>query len=163
MKLRSVIILYLTSISFAYGQGVSPEVVSTAGDSFVGSNIQLDWTVGEVAISTLQSTVQITQGFHQPYYYILETEELPVSIGTIKIFPNPTSDWLEMELRLKESQLVDIHLYDMQGKLIWQTTRDGAYILEKKSLQNLPKGSYVLSFLMHQNQTIQTYKIEKVK
>ena len=69
----------------------SGEVLAVAGGSHPVAQIQLDWTLGELAIHPIPYVAgQLTQGFHQPVYGVSRTQELPAFIGRINVFPNPT-------------------------------------------------------------------------
>ncbi len=58
-------IALLVSVSFS---GYSQSVISTAGKSATGTNVQLSWTIGEPVIKTLTgSGVILTQGFQQSW------------------------------------------------------------------------------------------------
>jgi len=146
-----------------YSQSLSPEIVSTAGETFQGTSIQIDWTLGELAITTIQnSTLQITQGFHQPNYIVTNVDELPQKIGEINVFPNPTSDWLEITFSFNQMKEVYTRLYDIHGKLILEKENNGKFISERISLSELPNGNYFLNFLIDGNQYSQTFKIQKI-
>ena len=90
------LLIFSTLLSFvALAQGSNPEVISASGNSIQNNSFQLDWTLGEVTITTIENnTSQITQGFHQPYFEITSTNEIPSEYGNIEIFPNPTFDWI---------------------------------------------------------------------
>ena len=125
--------------------------------------MQIDWTLGELTITTLQnSSQQISQGFHQPNYIITSIEELPTEIGQISIHPNPTSGWLEMNLNFARSEKVQIQLFDIQGKLIWTINKQGIQISEKTNLADLPSANYFLHFLVDENKYSKSFTIQKL-
>lgn len=46
---------------------ITPEIIATTGNSARTNTLQLDWTVGELAVTPVQNAaIQVTQGFHQP-------------------------------------------------------------------------------------------------
>lgn len=66
-----IFILVLVLAMNTYAQNSSPEIVSSAGATYKGNSMQIDWTLGELAITSIQnSSQQLTQGFHQPNYTI---------------------------------------------------------------------------------------------
>jgi hypothetical protein len=148
----------------AYSQSTSPQIVSTAGETFQGTSIQIDWTLGELAITTMQSSsFQITQGFHQPNYILTSLDELPEAIGQIKIYPNPTSDLLEMNLIFDQKRNVQIQIFDIQGKQILEKHNEGQQISESISLVELPSGNYFIKVKIDGNKFSQTFKVQKIK
>lgn len=146
----------------AIAQSISPEVLSSAGRSFRGVSIQIDWTLGETAITSLQTPYQqITQGFHQPHHAI--TNDLPEKAGQIIVFPNPTQDVLQVEMLFIQDRHVHIQLYDVSGKLLWTREVSGQSILQEVNLSTYPNGNYLLCFSIDQNEFSQSFKIQKVK
>lgn len=146
----------------AIAQSISPKVLSSAGRTFQGTSAQIDWTLGEIAITTLQThDQQITQGFHQPHYTL--TNELPKKVGQIKVFPNPTQDVLQVEMLFIQDRHVHIQLYDISGRLLWTREVSGQSILQEVNLSTYPSGNYLLCFSIDQNEFSQNFKIQKVK
>ena len=79
---------------------VAPYVVTGCGASLQGYSmvsLKSDFTLGEIAIETISSEdFMLTQGFHQPSLGIISITENPHS--RISIYPNPTTDFLNLEL-----------------------------------------------------------------
>ena len=66
MKKPLLLLLSFLLWSLGYSQSVSPEVTASSGDHFIGTNVQLSWTIGETMIKTyVNNSNQLTQGFHQ--------------------------------------------------------------------------------------------------
>ncbi len=162
LNMTRTLLLFLPAIWIgeAFSQNSIPEIVSACGETFRGANMQIDWTLGEVSIATIQnSSHQITQGFHQPYYSIVE---FPGGIAEIVVYPNPTPDRMEIGLTFDKSRKVQIRLFDNKGSLIWKINREGRQIVERASLSRLPSGNYLLHFLVGRNQFSKTFKILKI-
>jgi hypothetical protein len=115
MKINTIVmfsLLYATTIS-------AQEVVSTQGDSYSNSNAGIDFTIGEVIINTgTDGSHDLTQGFHQTNWNILGVEDFAPDYEA-SIFPNPTSDVLNIKTSSFEN--VTYTLYDAQGKLVLQS------------------------------------------
>ncbi len=162
MKSRFLLLFATLWIGHIHAQSSSPEVVSSAGDTFQGDNIRIEWTLGELAITTIQNPPQqITQGFHQPVYTITSIDELPEDIGEISVFPNPTSDIMEMRLNFNQYQKVQIRLTDTQGRVLITKEISGQNLSDRTDIRELPRGSYFLIFFIN-NQYTQTFKIQKL-
>ena len=71
---KYVVLLFISCIAFlAPGQSISSYVVATAGESAEAGGISISWTLGEIAIETLEDnagTLTLTQGFQQGYFEI---------------------------------------------------------------------------------------------
>jgi len=144
------------------GQSLNPEIVSSAGETYQGSSMQIDWTLGELSIVTIQNaSKQITQGFHQPIYTITSVNELPQELGEVNVYPNPTSGIIMIKINLDNTQNVRVQLIDFNGKLIWTKKENGSQIEWVESIKNLPNGTYFLNLMFNGNKHSQTFKILK--
>ena len=163
MKKSLSIFLFVLWINNVNSQRSYLEIVSSAGEIYKTNSMQIDWTIGELAITTMQNTTQqITQGFHQANYIITNVNDLPKEIGHIQVYPNPTSDRIEMELNFDKTRNVKIHLIDPTGRLIWVKQENGIKIKKVENIANLSDGTYFLNFLIDNRQYLQTYKIQKL-
>ncbi|MEM6379187.1 MAG: T9SS type A sorting domain-containing protein [Bacteroidota bacterium] len=163
MKKSLTLLVFIMWSITTHAQSSSPEVVSCAGETYQGTNVEISWTLGELAITTIQnSSHQITQGFHQPNYVITSIGELPNEIGEIKVFPNPVSDQIEMNLNFSQSRDVEVRLMDINGRIIWATKNSGSLIKQVKKVDHLSSGTYILHFLIDGNSYSQSFKIQKI-
>lgn len=164
MKFVIVLYCYLAFPIVLLSQEIDPQVLSTSGSSFTTNNIQLDWTLGEMAITSIQnSSLQITQGFHQPYYVITLTKELPIDIGVVSVFPNPTAQQVEVRLDLLEDFPFAAELIDVTGKLIWKQNFQSNTKFFQKDLRALPSGVYFLNLTFDQNRFRKVVKVQKIR
>ena len=162
MKITLPLLLFALGIGNANAQSSSPEIISSAGNIFQGNSIQIDWTLGELAIATIQnSSQQITQGFHQPNYTITSVNELPVEIGQIQVYPNPATDLIKMSINFNERKNVKTQLFDLNGRLLWTIENSGTQIEQVKNIAGLSNGTYFLHFSIEGNANSQSFKIQK--
>ena len=142
--------LALSTITYAQ------EVVSTQGDSYSNGSAMIDFTIGEVVINTAtDGTNDLTQGFHQTNWNFLGVEDNAPSYA-VTIFPNPTSDVLNIKTSTFEN--VTYTLYDAQGKLVMQNILTA----EQTPIQvsQLAPGSYSIT-LNNKTQILKTFKLIK--
>ena len=72
-------------------QSLSPQVVSSAGNTSQNGSVMLDQTIGEpVTISASAGAFRLTQGFHQPVISSVGIEEWESS--HVNLYPNPASE-----------------------------------------------------------------------
>ena len=141
---------------FLLGQITSPTLISNSGGSFTTNTIIMDFSIGELAVQTLQNNEILTQGFHQEV----------LKIGTIineleiltKIYPNPTSKLLFIELE-KESN-GDILMYDIKGKLVLQDKFQNQKI-KQLDISTFRPGNYLLHINVANKNSV--FKIKKFK
>ena len=163
MKRAYSLLLFLMWICTGYSQSPAPRIVSPAGTTYQGNAMQIDWTLGELAITTIEnSSRQITQGFHQANYTITSVDESLQEIGVVAVYPNPTSERLEIEMTFDQNRHARIRLMDLNGRPIWILESNGKHIEREEDLSNLPDGTYLLHLLIDGNQYAQTFKILKI-
>lgn len=145
MKTNLSILLLVIWLPQIHAQSVGPQVIGASGSSMQGPSIQLDWTLGELAITSLENQgSQITQGFHQPNYTLTSLAEFPDEIGKVNVFPNPTSDQVEIHLNFNQPQRIHLQLVNSHGKQIWTKDQQGLQIIEHYDLAELANGMYFL-------------------
>jgi hypothetical protein len=148
-------LLFMFTSSLIFGQ----DVISSSGDFHSTSSNSISWTIGEPVIDTWTAggTV-ITQGFQQPILDIVSVYEYPHMDFLINAFPNPTSDFLNLEITNGDFEKMSFHLFDITGKLIEskEITSQQTEIL----FASLPAAMYYLR-IMHNNKEVKTFKIIK--
>ena len=139
-----------------FGQVTSPTLISNSGGSFATNTIIMDFSIGELAVQTLQNNEILTQGFHQE---VLKIGTLINELEILtKIYPNPTSKLLFIELK-KESD-GDILIYDIKGKLVLQDKFQNKKI-KQLDINTFSPGNYVLHINVANKNSV--FKIEKFK
>ena len=137
-------------------QSVTPSVLASSGGSGEAGGMELDWTLGELAVASLNNGGQLlTQGFHQPLLNSVGTFDGKPEIG-MQVFPNPTAGFLTISYE-KDLKLL-ARLYAINGAQITEhTLTSGDNTLP---LGDLPDGSYVLG-VYEDGVLIKTFTIEK--
>lgn len=165
--MKKLILVFLLSIGLAqYGNSQEQDlhVVASAGASYQSASIQLDWTLGEVVIHTLESnSSMLSQGFHQPNTNLVSLPSLPLETGTLLVWPNPFKDGFEISLELKSSHRGEIGLYDMTGHLFWTGSFEGKTWHKNVSLPSLASGQYMLSAILADDANVYTYPLIKTQ
>lgn len=149
---KLITLLALTSTLTTTAQ----EVIATQGDSYSNTSTQIDFTIGEIIINTgTDGTNELTQGFHQTNWNFVGLENHATGYEA-SIFPNPTSDILN--IRTSTFENVTYTLYDTQGKLILQDKLSS----EQTPIRvgQLATGKYSL-ILGSKNQKLKTFKLVK--
>ena len=142
---------------------IAPSVVTGCSASLQGYSmlsLKSDFTLGEIAIETISSEdFMLTQGFHQPSLGIISLTEDPYS--RISIYPNPTTDFLNLELIEFNDEYVLVNILDLSGKKIYAEL---VATNEKKHQINtsfLNLGSYLLEIVGEKQKDV--FRIQKLK
>ena len=139
-----------------FGQVTSPTLISNSGGSFATNTIIMDFSIGELAVQTLQNNEILTQGFHQE---VLKIGTLINELEILtKIYPNPTSKLLFIEL--KEESDGDVLMYDIKGKLVLQDKFQNQKI-KHLDISTFSPGNYLLHVYISNKTSV--FKIEKFK
>ncbi len=121
-KLIPLFIATLFASQLAYSQDIvlSPTVIASAGSYSEAGGISLSWTLGEIAVSTLQQGgITLTQGFQQAY-----TEGVGFDLDPIRwqiiAYPNPVNDELKLQFDVLEPTDFLIEIQDVTGRIMSQ-------------------------------------------
>ncbi len=158
MKRLGLLVIGIAMTSLAMSQTASPELVSSAGESFNNTSYQLDWSIGECVTATHNAgDYVITQGFHQNFYVITTVENLRADIY-MSVYPNPTSDFISLKIESSEVEDLQYTITDFSGKVLQISNFAGD--IEQINFTNYAVGTYFIS-VMENNQLIKSFKIIK--
>jgi len=116
--IKRKILLIFTAITI-YSTLCAQEVITTVGDFYDTGSGSISWTIGEPVIETYYNGINIlTQGFQQSKLSVNAINEKNIPELKIKVFPNPTNDFLSVEVISNEQKDFEISLFDLNGKLI---------------------------------------------
>ncbi len=162
--IRLLFLLGLASVaSMLSGQSLSTSLLGSAGarasDPSFGS---LDWTVGEMSISTLNPTPGtspiLTQGFHQVFISTpISTDDPETNAFTPLVYPNPSREWVNVE----SPEPVQIRLLSILGvELIPFGARAAIHTMV---LREIPSGTYLLEVARADNKSGKFFKLQIIQ
>ena len=160
MKNNTLFVFLAFSLSFsAIGQTASHQVLSASGGDATGSGGSIAYSVGQIVYTTNTGlTGSVAQGVEQAYeIYSVGIKETALNIS-LSIFPNPTSDFLTLNVQDYNNKALSYNLLDEQGKLVLNeqiTTQD-----TQIAMSTLARGAYFINVLQA-NKKIQIFKIIK--
>ena len=160
MKHILLLLIICCCATFATAQTLTPQVISSAGTTFVNGSTTLDYTVGEPVTATLDNgSNQLSQGFHQNDLLITTITNSPSSSG-IAVFPNPSVDVVNIQFA-KPTDNNKFELYSADGKLL-KTEACKAQTISQLDMNAFGCGTYFLKiFTDNKEQT--SFKIIKSK
>src|SRR5688572_29124661 len=155
MKNATTIFVSFLISAISYSQSISSSVINVTGGTSKSGYYQFEWSIGEMAlVNQMESAnlVIVSNGFLQPYILYPGTFYGPRQFAAeeIKIFPNPTSRFVEVNFFTKQKGAVTLGFYDMLGKKVYaqQITCNGVDLIHRIPLTNLPGGSYLLQITL---------------
>ena len=133
-------------------QSVTPSVINTSGGSFQSGYYQLEWSIGELALigemTSSSNSLLITNGFIQPFIQYPATNNTNNIFGNdeIKIFPNPASSYVEINLFTKQKGRITLSFYDAAGRkiLVANDSYYGVGLIKRIPVSQLPNEVYLL-------------------
>jgi Secretion system C-terminal sorting domain len=131
-------------------QSVSPATVNVTGGTNMFTHYRVEWSVGEeAAVETLgNGNIIVTQGLLQPYTHNPATVFTGTGWGIdeIRIMPNPTRDWIEIDLLSKDQGKISFTLINSSGQVMLRKQFDyqGTGRIEKMDMGRYPAGAYFL-------------------
>lgn len=157
--MRILILFIMLTLAFLQGSTQSLErTVIASGGTSVTSPVHLDYTIGEIAVTTTTAgTLTLTQGFQQPYFVVIPGNSM---FPYLVIYPNPTNGDAISRFILASPSKLTISIYNAAGQLISSeavnyTGGEMQYIIKSGKLT---PGSYFIHFDMN-NGTAKTSKV----
>lgn len=136
------------------------EAVIAAGGDASSSEGTVAYSVGQIIYSTNTGiNGLVAQGVQQPYTIstVLGVEDNPIKLD-FTAYPNPTINFLTLNVGNAELSSLSFHLYDLRGILI--ESRKILNSTETIGMENLPSGMYFLK-VTNNNKDLKTFKIIK--
>lgn len=151
------IVMILLITSYSYSQTISKEVLSTAGKTQTNSNLKISWTIGEPVVGLMTSSgKQLANGYHPAFnLQVLSLEDNSMD-AQIKVFPNPTSQFLYVIH--PEIDSFGIQIIDLNGKQVYSGNITKEQPLD---VSNFSLGIYILTIENKTTNQKNTYKIIK--
>lgn len=153
----SLVLVLLQMTIISYGQ----ELLGGSGDSYSSGSIRLDFSLGELAITTQESSqATLTQGFHQSKLKIIPLfVEQTLDDFRVKIYPNPAREYFQVEIPDPGKYILLIH--DLNGRLVKQSQLEGTK--SQVDMTTLSDGTYSISLLNAESNQKRNYILIKRK
>lgn len=148
-------VLFFVFVFFSYAQ----EAVVTAGGDVENGVGSVSYSIGQVFYLTIEDDeFSVSQGIQQAYDVdVLSTDELSFVID-LMVYPNPTTDILNLEVSDFTSSKMNYQLYDAQGKLVGNEVINSE--VTQLSMSHLPTSSYLLH-VQQEGKTVKTFRVVK--
>lgn len=120
LKAKSIWAAALFTLTFPLSTVTAQESVNATGGNATGSGGTASYSVGQVFYQTHTGTNgSVAEGVQQPYEISVVTgiEEAKGIDISVTAYPNPTSDYLTLNIDEFDISKLSYQLYDMQGKL----------------------------------------------
>jgi hypothetical protein len=161
MKKILLILIVFSGSSIVYCQSLKPSVIASAGSFAVNASNSVSWTIGECIIETFSGTnSKLTQGFQQGFYEITTSIDNTLNLIKVNLYPNPASDFINLEIELQSGQEFSYDLYDLNGKSL-----QNRKIISERSeirLSDYTGSAYILNVYSKDKKLVKSFKILKI-
>jgi Secretion system C-terminal sorting domain len=157
------ILFFLQLSEVAFGQAINPPTLfaSASANAQSISFGTLDWSIGETVVDALKSGsgLQLTQGFHQVFASIsTSVEEIENGVeSSIRVFPNPTSGWVQIE----SNGAIKFRILNILGNELVKSAGFSENPLV--DLGQIPSGLYMLEIFEKDQPNIRFFKLEVIR
>ncbi len=163
-RYRIVILCFMAAWTNVFSQQLSHQVLVPLAGVASDDQISYSQTVGETAVEVVGCTEYLfTQGFQQPRMKRVEIKQ-PEGSG-IKVYPNPVSDYVVVELYGEKEKAFSIEIINIMGKVIRTDRRvfyDQFWYREPQNVGDLIRGFYLIRVTSDDGMINRTFKIEKI-
>lgn len=151
-----LVVMICIELPMMNGQSLDRSVISSSGQNFTGSAGTLTFTLGEPVVATLNSAIELSQGFHQEWAIVTAVDNEFADQFHVAIYPNPTTGWLN----ITSDMLVHLSLFDLSGKNVFQGEKEAGTV--NINIGDLAPGLYLLVMYDDAGKKA-TYKVQVVK
>ena len=142
--MKTIVIFVALSLCTIYLS--AQEVVANSGSSGSITGYKVDWTLGEPVIETFTGSANIlTQGMHQTKLLVTGLQELAIPGLEVRVYPNPVSDILMIEIIQPGNDIYRYELFDIAGrKMVLKEMHSN---IEEIDMSSYVSGIYLLHVL----------------
>ena len=128
--MRKYIILSLFGLGSltSFSQQIVRSTLGSIGSSMGNGTVTVQQTAGQPSVISFvknEDGSAIRQGFHQPYFYEIERDDLNVTI-----YPNPNNVKFSFQVAVDENIAFDYQLMDQQGRSVLKNSASGNNLIE---------------------------------
>jgi hypothetical protein len=140
-------------------------VIGSMGGNYTSGSWVMDYTLGETMVTTVSNAGNIlTQGFHQPAGLTVSVNEHPASNLQVSIYPNPSTDVLNISISNIQEDKTVLELYDLVGQRLGFkefNTAGNQTVTCTFEMQQFATGAYFLRIVAGKSIS-EVYKISKI-
>jgi Secretion system C-terminal sorting domain len=167
MKGRNLVFISLIVISVtveAGAQTLSHQVLVPVAGVVSDSKVSYSQTGGETAVELVGCTwYQFTQGFQQPVIKNIE-EAVPPGSG-VKVYPNPATDFITVELFGEAARTFRVEIINSAGVITDSFRKEcgnNFWLKDPLNIEHLKRGFYIVRVISEDGLISRSFKIEKM-
>ena len=154
--------ILMGTISIA--QSIAPQSVNSGGTKLSQANGSLSFTVGELVVLSQTDSQGNTLGGGFTAGATLTTvniKETDATVLDVKVYPNPTTELVNIQINHSTIDQVVVTISDLQGKEVYSGRYAGVSNVIGVNTAAYEIGTYILNLKNLNNKVLGTYKIIK--
>jgi len=161
-KSKSKHLVLLTAAILWAGLIQAQESVNNAGGDATGSGGTVAYSVGQVTYTTnSEISGSVAQGVQHAFeIFIIGVNESDLDISVI-VFPNPTTEYLTLQIDDYKITKLICQLYDMHSKLLISEQIVSRHTQIK--MNNLPSATYFVHIINQDSLKVKSFKVIKTQ
>ena len=164
MKNTFLLLAATVMCMLSHAQSLAPQSVNSGATNMSQSNGSLSFTVGEVVLLTQTDAAgnSLSSGFTSgATLSTVAVQEADARVLDVRVYPNPTSELVNIQLNHTTLEQVRVVVTDLQGKEVYSGTYAGITNVIGINTGAYSTGTYLLSLQSMKGQVLGTYKIVK--
>ncbi len=157
MRNSLLLTLFLLGSFSSFSQQIVRSTIGSIGSTMGNGTVTIQQTAGQPSATSFvksENGSALRQGFHQPYYYEIERNDLNAAI-----FPNPNNGQFSFQVDLEANETFNYVLSDQNGREILKNIGDGNQ-LTQVSIEQPATGLYHLQITS--GKRISSFKISVI-
>jgi hypothetical protein len=163
-KLLALLAAAMLMGTISYAQNIATQSVNSSGKKMTQANGSLSFTVGElVVLSQKDSDGNTLDGGFTTGATLttLSIQETDAAVLDVKVYPNPTTDLINIQINHATINQFVVRITDVHGKEVYSSKYAGVSNIIGVNTANYPTGTYMLTLKNINNQVLGIYKIIK--
>lgn len=141
---KTILVIFLAIGNALYSQNLQRQMVAAQGNTItIVNGMYVSQSIGQQSITgtSQKNNLTISQGYQQSLWsnYIKTNE---TSVISVKTYPNPFFDTVYFQFSQPINTSVQITLFDITGKIVFQETKLSNETILKISNIQLPSATY---------------------
>lgn len=159
MRHRKIKLSAIFLLSWGFTELQAQVAIPATGGNASGSGGSVSYSVGQIVYTVITGiNSSVAQGVQQPYEIsiVTEVEDATEISLSFSVYPNPTIDFLILNVGNYKTQNLSFNLYDISGKLLESKKLEGNET--SISMGNNVSGIYFLK-IIESHKELKTFKI----
>jgi hypothetical protein len=163
-KLLINIIVLILTVSVSYSQSISPQSINTGGAEVANSNGSISFIIGDVISASQYDTLgnNLRSGFSAgTSLSTLRIKESNIEEIDINVFPNPTSEILNIHIIRSRIEQIVVSITDILGNEMFSGQFEGTENTIGINTGSYSSGNYILIIKDVNKRELCSYKVIK--